>query len=198
MATHVTHHQKNTFYFVTFTCHKWISLIEITSLYDFIPSWISQISARGIKTSGYVVMPNHIHLLLYVTESSKGLNHVIGESKRFLAYEIVKRLKKLKRNDILKILADGVHPEEQKIGKKHQVFRLSFDAKELLEEKEIERVLDYIHHNPVSGKWNLVDDYTKYPHSSASWYELGEQGFIDVWDYRKEFSESPTDDSERV
>jgi hypothetical protein len=33
--------------------------------------------------------------------------------------------------------------------------------------------LDYIHHNPVSGKWNLVNDYTLYEHSSASYYENG-------------------------
>jgi hypothetical protein len=30
-----------------------------------------------------------------------------------------------------------------------------------------------LHHNPVSGKWNLVNDYTDYEHSSASFYETG-------------------------
>ena len=33
--------------------------------------------------------------------------------------------------------------------------------------------LDYIHHNPVRGKWNLVDDFAEYEHSSAGYYELG-------------------------
>jgi hypothetical protein len=32
--------------------------------------------------------------------------------------------------------------------------------------------LNYIHHNPVSGKWNLVNDYTDYEHSSVSFYDL--------------------------
>jgi hypothetical protein len=31
-------------------------------------------------------------------------------------------------------------------------------------------VLDYIHHNPVKGKWNLVEDYTLYPYSSAGYF----------------------------
>jgi len=37
-----------------------------------------------------------------------------------------------------------------------------------------EQKLNYIHENPVSGKWKLVDDYVSYDHSSAGFYELGE------------------------
>jgi len=44
--------------------------------------------------------------------------------------------------------------------------------------------LDYIHRNPVSGKWSLVDDYTKYVHSSAGYYELGISGKFDVTHYK--------------
>jgi hypothetical protein len=35
--------------------------------------------------------------------------------------------------------------------------------------------INYIHMNPVSGKWNLVEDYTDYPYSSAAYYELGKE-----------------------
>ena len=31
--------------------------------------------------------------------------------------------------------------------------------------------VNYIHRNPVSGKWKLVDDYRLYEHSSAGYYE---------------------------
>jgi hypothetical protein len=65
---------------------------------------------------------------------------------------------------------DGYHVVE----KIHQVFRLSFDARICANEKMVEQKLDYIHHNPVRGKWNLVDDFVKYPHSSAAFYELGD------------------------
>ena len=40
----------------------------------------------------------------------------------------------------------------------------------------IEQKLEYIHHDPAKGKWKLVDDFTKYPHSSAGFYELGSGG----------------------
>jgi len=213
MATHVTHFEKETFYFVTFTCFKWLPLIEKTSLYDYVIGWTDQLSKRRIKLCGYVIMPNHIHLLVYVEngtrsvssvgdsetksmDSSKSMNEVIGEAKRFMAYEIVKRLKNLKEVEILKTLSDGVQIEERKKGKKHQVFRLSFDAKEVNGDGEIDKVLDYMHHNPVSGKWQLVDDFVDYPHSSARYYELGEQLEIKIYDFRTVGSESPSDDSE--
>ena len=53
--------------------------------------------------------------------------------------------------------------------------RLSFDARKCFGEKMVEQKLEYIHHNPVSGKWNLVDDFVDYPHSSAAYYELGKE-----------------------
>jgi hypothetical protein len=47
----------------------------------------------------------------------------------------------------------------------------SFDAKQCHSEEFIFQKLAYIHHNPVSKKWNLVTDFTEYEHSSASFYE---------------------------
>ncbi|MEO1099499.1 MAG: hypothetical protein AAFX57_17350, partial [Bacteroidota bacterium] len=67
---------------------------------------------------------------------------------------------------------------------KHQVFRLSFDTKPL-DQKGVERVLDYVHHNPVEGKWNLVDDFTKFKYSSAGYYELAKESYFEIVDYRE-------------
>lgn len=69
-------------------------------------------------------------------------------------------------------------------GKKHQVFRLSFDAKEVIGVEAICKVLDYMHHNPVQGKWQLIDDFTKFNYSSAGYYELGLEKEVVICDYR--------------
>ncbi len=184
MSTHFQHAEKSTFYFVTFTCYRWLYLIEKTQAYDYLPGWIREMNKRGVINCGYVFMPNHIHLLVYVEDWSKGLNHVLGEAKRFLAYEIVTRLKKQNETEILRVLSNGVQENERKKGKKHQVFRLSFDGKEVVGEEEIYKVLDYIHHNPVSGKWNLADDYLDYEYSSARFYEFGEIGNVEICHYK--------------
>ena len=48
-------------------------------------------------------MPNHLHFVFFVEENSRGLNHLVGEGKRFMAYEIVKRLQKLGKVELLSL-----------------------------------------------------------------------------------------------
>jgi hypothetical protein len=37
----------------------------------------------------------------------------------------------------------------------------------------LEQKLEYIHHNPVKGKWSLASDFVNYPYSSVTFYERG-------------------------
>lgn len=90
-----------------------------------------------------------------------------------MAYEIVKRLKENKETALLTTLSGLLTEREKKKGQLHKVFKDSFDAKAIFSDKFMIQKLDYIHHNPVSGKWNLVNDFTDYEHSSASFYETG-------------------------
>ena len=129
-------------------------------------------------------MPNHFHVLLFLSHTGTSLNTLVGTVKRFMAYDIVGRLKKQGKENLLTELRSGVQWKELLKGKIHQVFRLSFDARQCHDEKMIEQKLDYIHHNPVKGKWNLVYDFTAYEHSSAGFYELGKPGNFEVLHYK--------------
>ncbi len=173
MATHRIHSQKDCFYFITFTCYKWLPLFQLTALDDYFHLWMSRLNDKGILISAYVMMPNHLHLLVFVDKTCNNINLNIGESKRFMAYEIIKRLRNKSSNRILSILEKGVSKNEILKRKKHQVFRLSFDAKKVEGLDELTKVAEYIHHNPVTGKWRLAEDFTKYSPSSAAYYELG-------------------------
>lgn len=129
-------------------------------------------------------MPNHFHVLLYLSHSGTSLNKMIGECKRFMAYDIVSGLKREGKDGLLNNLMKGVQKKEKFIGKLHQVFRPSFDARFCHSKWMLEQKLEYIHHNPVRGKWNLVDDFTNYPHSSAAFYMLGEPGIKELVHYK--------------
>lgn len=122
-------------------------------------------------------------MICFPKKGSRGINHLVGEAKRFLAYEIVKRLKESGKEPLLRRLRKGVQPNEKLKKKSHHVFRLSFDAKEV-SGRGMKTVLNYIHHNPVKGKWHLVDDFTQYPYSSAAYYELGREKPSFLTDYR--------------
>ena len=101
------------------------------------------------------------------------LNTLVSNGKRFIAYEIVERLKNLKHNHLLKQLENEITRSDKRRGKLHQVFKPSFDARLILDEKMLFQRMDYIHHNPVRGKWNLVNDIVLYPYSGAAFYESG-------------------------
>ena len=96
---------------------------------------------------------------------------------------------------MLEILQKGVQTKEVKVGKIHQVFRVLFDAKEVEGITGINHVLEYMHRNPVCGKWNLVEDFIKYLYSSTKFYENRIMRDFDVYDFRElVISESPLDD----
>ena len=100
-----------------------------------------------------------------------------------MAYEIVKRLENYKRTDLLLNMAGAVTKSERKRNKKHEVFQDSLDCKEVITEKFIRQKLNYIHKNPVSGKWKLADHYLDYEYSSARFYDLGEEAKCRLYNY---------------
>lgn len=172
MAVKVRQNQRQAIYFVTFTCHQWISLFEITQLYDNLYQWLNILNKQQIKVLAYVFMPNHLHCMIYLPKDAPELYKIISNAKRFMAYEIVKRLEQADKVDLLERLEKGVRAKESKNGKLHQVFKESYDAKECFNESFIRQKLEYIHKNPLSGKWNLANDYLSYPYSSARFYDL--------------------------
>ncbi len=183
MSTRQVHIDFDTFYFITFTCFQWISLFDIIDLYDFIYKCFDINKAKKIYNCGYVIMPNHLHKIVYTENDEDTINDIIGETKRFMAYEIVKRLKKSGRKDLLKIMHESVEPRDSAKGQLHNVFEPSADIKRIVTEKLMKQKLNYIHRNPVSGKWKLVENYVDYIHSSAAFYVTGRQGVYEVIHY---------------
>ncbi|HEV7424111.1 MAG TPA: hypothetical protein VGO21_02890 [Candidatus Paceibacterota bacterium] len=184
MAIKWKHDDSYLMYFCTFTCYDWLSLFEIINGYNLVYKWFDVLKTSGYDTVAYVIMPNHLHTILYFPEAGYNLNKIIGNAKRFMAYEIIKRLEIRKENDLLDRLATSVSKREKKKGQLHKVFIDSFDAKGIYSKWFFDQKLKYIHLNPVRGKWQLVDDYTQYEHSSASFYEIGEVKRYKPLDFR--------------
>ena len=173
MSVKYNHSDTYSMYFCTFTCYNWLPLIRTTNSYDLVYNWFTLLRKNKMETIAYVIMPNHLHCILYFRETGFNLNKIIGNAKRFMAYEIVKRLEETKESGVLDILKKSVTERERKKGQVHKVFKDSFDAKAVFTDKFLLQKLNYIHHNPVSGKWKLAKDFISYEHSSASFYEEG-------------------------
>src|SRR5690606_21525751 len=149
--------------------------------------WLNLIwSKNQAGTLAFVIMPNHVHLLLQLCSETVNRNLMIGNGKRFMAYEIVKRLTENNKYAVLNELHHACSAQEIAKGQKHKVFEPSFDAKPVFTEKFLYQKLDYIHHNPVSGKWRLSTDFVEYRHSSAAFYETGNMhSKVLIQDFRK-------------
>ena len=174
---------KEGIYFITFTCHSWLPLIELTNGYDIVYNFFKVLGSQNHTLLAYVIMPNHLHLLLHY-KGGKNLNMVIGNGKRFMAYEIVNRLEQKEEHAMLQRLQAEVKMKDRRRGKKHEVWIDSFDVKECRTEKFILQKLIYIHENPVRGKWKLANNSLEYLHSSAPFYLNGRQQLFNVKDYR--------------
>lgn len=183
MTLHVTTTQPG-IYFITFTCFRWLPIIELVNGYDQVYKWFSCLERLGHIMNAYVIMPNHFHCLLYYDGGGQSLNQVIGNGKRFMAYEFVRRLKTNSHQHLLQKLSKGVNRSDAVRGKKHEIWEKGFDLKVCRTEDFALQKLSYLHNNPCSGKWRLATDILRYPHSSAAFYISGRQGLFPVKDYR--------------
>jgi REP element-mobilizing transposase RayT len=175
---------KQGIYFLTFTCYHWLPLIEITKGYELIYNWFNILIENGDSITCYVIMPNHIHLIMHFAGGKQSLNTVVGNGKRFIAYEIIKRLEKQGETLLLDRLRLAVRSKDKNRGKKHEVWMDAFDVKECRTEKFVLQKLFYIHNNPCTKRWKLAKEPHHFTHSSALFYLNGKQGYYTVRDYR--------------
>ena len=171
-------------YFITITCARWLHLFEIANGYDVVYQWFDYLKSIGHFIVGYVIMPNHLHALIAFSNTrGKTINSIISNGERFMAYELVNRLKANKRFDVLDKLKSFVREKDKLKGQRHQVFEPSFDWKECYTDKFLEQKLSYIHLNPCRGRWRLAANPEDYVHSSAKFYICYQQGIYPVISY---------------
>ena len=128
-------------------------------------------------------MPHHVHAVISFKDVGKSINTIIGNGKRSMAYEIISRLKQNGETDLLKLLSKNVEAKRKQNNKQHEVWELSFDWKECRTKDFILQKLNYIHGNPCIKKWQLCNSPIEYLHSSAKYYETGEQGVYEVTNF---------------
>jgi len=167
-------------FFITFTCYQWLHLIDKTAGYDIVYKWFDHLKSKGHYINGYVIMPNHVHALISFVNTGQSINNIVGNGKRFMAYDLVESLEQRGEGDLLNILSSNIESKRKENKKQHNVWELSFDWKVCLSKEFTWQKLDYIHNNPCVGKWQLADNPKEYLHSSAKYYLTGEQGVYPV------------------
>jgi hypothetical protein len=84
---------KDGVYFITFTCTTWLPLFKICNAYNTVYKWFNHLKEQGHHIIGYVFMPSQVHAIIAFANTDKSINTTISNGKRFIAYELIKRLK---------------------------------------------------------------------------------------------------------
>lgn len=165
-------------HFVTFSCYQRRQLLDDPLLRDLVLETLERVRQRyRLVVLGYVVMPEHVHLLL--TEPQRD---TVSTAMQALKLGFVRKLSgspvPTSRNGGETWGIPGFASSEST--KPHRFWQTRFyDFNVWTEEKRIEK-LRYIHRNPV--KRGLVASPEQWPWSSFRWYLSGEKGPVTIND----------------
>lgn len=129
-------------------------------------------SNKRIFLYGFVIMPNHIHLLWRMQE-----NHALKDVQRdFLKFTAQQIKFQIIDSDALKL---APYKKEAK-DRQYQFWQRNSYNKRIYNRTVFEQKLDYIHANPLQQKWKLAKYPEDYFFSSAKYYidNIDEWGFI--------------------
>lgn len=122
-----------------------------------------------VKIYGYVIMPNHIHLIWSMQEAN-GKESPAGSFAKFTAHQFKKYLQ-LNNPMLLSEFASD------KADRLFQFWKRDPLAIPLTTDEALFQKLDYVHNNPVKEKWQLSKYPEDYKWSSARFYANGEDAF---------------------
>ncbi len=164
-------------HFITATVVDWIDVFSRKSYSDCIIECFDYcIKNKGMILYGYVIMSNHIHMIIQSNEGK--LSDLVRDFKKFTAKSILDKIQnepESRREWMLERfkLATATHSRN----KNYQFWQYGNHAEEIYTEKFMWSKLDYIHMNPVrAGIVLKVEDYI---YSSSSNYVNG-NGIIAV------------------
>ncbi len=113
----------------------------------------------------FVIMPEHLHLLVYPTTDICKIDRLLAAIKRPFSYR-VKKLLIQEQSELLAELTIQGRPGKTvfRFWQEGPGYDRNFSSK-----KSIEAAINYIHLNPVNRK--LVNECKSWKWSSARWYE---------------------------
>ena len=158
-------------HFLTFSCYRRLPLLKTMRARNLFVHALAKIRERyKFLLVGYVVMPNHVHLL--ISESSKGSPSVV---LKVLKQRVSRDLRRCRRHSAAGQLRFAFAESD---GSLPRLWQPRFYDFNLWSKKKVREKLDYMHSNPVTRK--LVDHPKDWPWSSWGFYRKREPGLIPI------------------
>ena len=165
-------------HYITCSCYRRRPLLSTARRRDAFLRALEQVRRRyDFTVVGYVVMPEHLHLL--ISEPAEGDPSLVMKAlKQRVARRLMRRKKRTSQSDLWS------EPEAER----HFWQKRFYDFNVWSRRKEVEK-LRYMHRNPV--KRGLVSSPELWRWSSFRAYAYGEKGLVEINAPMKRFS-TPT------
>ena len=158
---------ENYIQFFTAVCTDWLPILKNDECKDvIIRSLKYRVQTKEVGVAGFVIMPNHIHIIWRMSVETERENL----QRDFLT---ITANKSLTRNEPEMIKSITVNLKDRKL----QVWKRNSMSIDLHNEKFLLQKLNYIHNNPCHPKWELATHPCNYLYSSAQFYYNRENSF---------------------
>jgi len=164
-------------YYITTSVNKFIKIFKEKKYIDVILKNIKFYKRKyGFKLLAYVIMPDHLHLLIFPKQDSvEEVSNRMGDFKRFTSRSLRKQMEKDKKTIWLKLFRLDA---PKKKNWQYQIWQERFDDLAIYSVKIAKVKINYIHNNPV--RKGLVEKAEDYLYSSARNYILEDHSIIQV------------------
>ncbi len=167
-------------YFVTFTVIHWIDIFSRKEYRDIIVDSLNYcIDHKGLVVYAWVIMSNHIHLVITTKSDHGNISEIIRDLKNHTLKEITKEIQAIPESR-KEWLLNAMSKEAKRIGRatyyklwKDDNHAITIDGKIV----GIKERINYIHDNPVRN--GLVHEQWEYVYSSAKDYQ-GKKGLVKI------------------
>lgn len=177
MTSKYKFHDPEGTYFITMTVVDWLDVFTRPIYNDIMVNSLAySIRNKGLILHAWVIMSNHIHLIVSVNHKHK-LSDIFRDLKKFTSKKIVaeieNNIEESRKKWMLWIFRN--HGSKNPNNKEIQFWQQDSHPIELDKNEMIDQRLDYLHNNPV--KATIVHEPEHYIYSSAIDY-VGGKGLI--------------------
>ncbi len=158
-------------YFITFATVGWIDIFT-RAIYKelLVESFRYCVKEKGLVIHGYVIMSNHVHMIVG-RKGDSTLSEIMRDLKKFSSVRIIKEIiqnpEESRKKWILYLLAQAGKANNNNTH--YQLWQQDNHPIELDNNTNLfDQKLNYIHQNPVTA--GLVNEASAYIYSSASNY----------------------------
>lgn len=129
---------------------------------------------QAYKILGYVIMPDHLHLLIWPYGKAT-ISDIMRDFKKFTAVRLIRQAEAEQKQEWLEQFHRAGNETERSDNK---VWQDDYWDKLVFTEKFLRQKLNYIHRNPLRA--GLADDLDAYPYSSYRNYVHNDHSLMEI------------------